>query len=209
MDFMTVPDFYKDLGQLGPFLAACSIISVMFVLERFFFWLLFWWRKDEATRRRILSGDTRLGQCKDRVAMVLKELMDRPEEPGIAKAEAERLLVDSRSHLKILNWVATLSTSLGLLGTVVGVSGALQYLSEPAKLTDNLRIALFTTITGLIIYLITYTFQALYTARSQKLRVELKELLGEAQRAARVDHDGPRRIKRPVRTKVTRIRAAS
>lgn len=181
---MDLFEFLKASGMLVIPLVVCSVISMTFILERFFYWGLFWIRKDEDARRRILTGtDTRLGRCRDRVAEVLKVYMDRPNDPAIAKIEAERLMRESRAYLKVLTWIANLSTSLGLLGTVVGVSMSLKHLDDPAKLTAGLSVALNTTIIGLVIYLITYTFLTWFTSRSTKLSQELKELLTEAKRS--------------------------
>lgn len=202
---MTLVKFLEDSGALIVPLLACSIIALTVVLERFFYWGLFWLRKDEGTRRRILSGDTRLGRSRDRVAEILKEAMEHPEDASIAKVEAERLMRESRRYLRVLNWIATLSTSLGLLGTVVGVSMALKDLDDPSKLTPALAIALNTTIIGLVIYLVTYTFASFFQSRSQRLGVEVKELLSEAKRALKA-----RRKSRPVSAvDVPRVRATT
>jgi biopolymer transport protein ExbB len=166
---MTLMKFLEDSGVLVIPLLACSVIALTVVLERFFYWLILWSRRNESIRRRILSGDTRLSRCRDRVAEVLKEYVDHPDDASVARVEAERLMRESRRYLKVLSWVATLSTSLGLLGTVVGVSMALKDLDDPAKLTPALAIALNTTIIGLVIY-----------PRHLHLRELLSELLAQA-----------------------------
>jgi len=180
---MDIPKFLSDSGILVVPLLACSLIGGTVVLERLYFWTLQWFRMDEETRRYLASGDTRIVQTKDPVARVLRGLLERPGEPSLAQASANRLIRDSRSNLRVLNWVATLSTSLGLLGTVIGVSMSLKDLDDPAKLTAGLSVALNTTIIGLVIYLVTFSFATLFAARSAKLAAVLKELLDETARS--------------------------
>ncbi|MDF1665626.1 MAG: MotA/TolQ/ExbB proton channel family protein [Planctomycetota bacterium] len=181
---MEIVEFLKASGVLVIPLLACSVIAMTIILERFFYWLIFWWRVDLKGRQRIMLGDTHLTRSSDRVAEVLRAVVCHPNEPSIANVEAERVMRDSRRFLKVINWVATLSTSLGLLGTVVGVSMALKDLNDPSKLTPALAVALNTTIIGLVIYLVTYTFASLFTSRSNKLGSELKELMIETRRYA-------------------------
>lgn len=194
---MNLEKFLTDSGILVVPLIGCSIISLTVILERLWFWVRFQAARSEATRRRVLSGDTRLGESRDRVARVLKEYMDRPEDSSVARSEAERLVRDSMAHLKILHWIATLSTSLGLLGTVVGVSLTLKDLQNQEKLVAGLSVALNTTIIGLVIYLFTYSFVTWFSSRSTALKVELKELLGEARRSAWRDRPRPASGRRP------------
>jgi biopolymer transport protein ExbB len=181
---MNIVEFLKASGVLVVPLLACSVIAMTIILERFFYWVLFWWRRDWKTRQRMMLGDTHISRSSDRVAEVLRAVVTHPNEPSVANVEAERVMRESRRFLKVINWVATLSTSLGLLGTVVGVSLALKDLNDPTKLTPALAVALNTTILGLIIYLITYSFASWFGSRSNKLGAELKELMIETRRYA-------------------------
>jgi biopolymer transport protein ExbB len=202
---MDIVAFLKASGVLVIPLLACSVIAMTFILERSFYWILVWWRKDWKARQHIMLGDTHLSRSPDRVAEVLRAVVTHPHEPSIANVEAERVLRESRRFLKVINWVATLSTSLGLLGTVVGVSLALKDLNDPSKLTPALAVALNTTILGLVIYLVTYSFASWFSSRSNKYGAELKELMIETRRYA-LDR-GHVRKQRPVAP--ARIRASS
>jgi len=180
---MDIPKFLSDSGVLVTPLLACSVIGATIVLERLFYWLRQWLARDDETRRYLATGDTRIVQTKDPVARVLRNFLEHPDDPTHAEVAATRLIRESQSHLKTLNWIATLSTSLGLLGTVIGVSMSLQDLDDPAKLTAGLSVALNTTILGLMIYLVTYSFATFFAARSAHLATTLRELLIETERA--------------------------
>lgn len=82
----------------------------------------------------------------------IKDETVREETLRIAKAQ----LANARSHLRILEVIATLSPLLGLLGTVLGMIEAFQKLEgaatvDPAVLSGGIWEALLTTAAGLVV----------------------------------------------------------
>jgi biopolymer transport protein ExbB len=182
---MEILEFLEKSGKLVIPLIACSIIATTVILERSAYWLGIWWRRDRGVRKRMISGESRVDPRQDRIATILKYYLEHPEDPSRARDEAARLDSESQAFMKVLHWISTLSTSIGLLGTVIGVSMSLKDLGDQEKLVVGLSVALNTTILGLIIYLVSYSFTTLFSAQASHLRREVRDLLEEGRRAAR------------------------
>jgi biopolymer transport protein ExbB/TolQ len=71
---------------------------------------------------------------------------------GAWEDEADAAVARSEKYTSFLTLFATLATSFGLLGTVVGVAGSLQYIeTDFSKLVMGLSVALYTTVLGLVV----------------------------------------------------------
>jgi len=154
-------------------LLACSLLTVTITLER----VLFWWREGRRTRR----GAGRTGEIFDLTEagcfaealtlereslgaadrMLLEGLANR--EHGLregmeaaAGEEVERM----RRGLGVLDTIITLAPLLGILGTVVGIILAFDFLgsrgiADPRAVTSGIAQALITTAAGLTVALVT------------------------------------------------------
>ena len=168
---------------------AVSVFGLMFILERAWFWILLWLRKDLRLRRRLLHGEQPASGTRtdDPHAEVLLDLANYPKDPDLAAERARMLVRDSQAHLKVLAIAAGVGSSLGLFGTVVGMSNSFQGvgLSNPAIIMEGLHGALNTTILGLVVYIICYVAHAFYAQQSLNLSQDLEEELNQVQRALR------------------------
>jgi biopolymer transport protein ExbB/TolQ len=171
---------YKFLQEGGPWMLpilGVSVVGLMFILERAWFWLALWLRSDAGLRRRLLRGEAPAGvETRDPRARVLLVLADRVDDP-------DRAL--DRAHLRVLAIASSLGSSLGLFGTVVGMSASFGgvKLSDPGAIIGGLQTALNTTVLGLVVYLATYVAHAMFSQMSSNLGQDLEEELNETRRA--------------------------
>jgi hypothetical protein len=100
-------------------------------------------------------------------------LLAREENPDRETAweeETETVLTRSERFLSFLTLVATLGTSFGLLGTVLGVSKSLQFIESDFSATvSGLSVALYTTIGGLVVSIVSLTAYGIFTSLSDAL----------------------------------------
>jgi biopolymer transport protein ExbB len=189
----------------GPVMApllVCSIIALAVVIERFLFW------------RRIGIRDT----AEQMFALVEKGEIPRAMEVGrSAKSPLTRVLLSGLAHknpsaakaldvaaqkeipvlkkrLTILDTIITLAPLLGLLGTVTGMIGSFDIMSQaglgqPHAVTGGVAEALIATATGLLIAILTLVPYNYFTNRVEKEMEEieyyasrLELVLGEAEK---------------------------
>lgn len=163
-------DIYLKGGFLMHPILLISIVALAVALERgWFFWRL---RGDaqaafEAMAERFSTGDrdgaTRMAEkIAGPVGVVLKEgLVHWEDGPEIAQEamaiRGEAVLQTVRRGIPILALIASVSTMLGLLGTVVGLVEAFQKVAEmearvsPSLLASGIWAALVTTVGGLFV----------------------------------------------------------
>ncbi|MBL8899910.1 MAG: MotA/TolQ/ExbB proton channel family protein [Planctomycetes bacterium] len=191
---LAVIDLGTHFARGGPLmwpLLALSVATAGLVLERLWFF-----------RRELLcavcglrrSGD-RLAvldpqrvpweghaRSRDAVARVLAAWHLRGE--AAARIEGEESLARANQGLLALDTLTQLSTNLGLLGTVVGVLGVFpHYLSGHREgVIENLSVALYTTVLGLLVFLYGFFFQRLFQGLVERLARRL-DLAGENLRA--------------------------
>jgi biopolymer transport protein ExbB len=181
---------YEFIKQGGPWMLpilAVSIVGLMFILERAWFWLQLWMRKDGRLRRRLLHGEqpSHGTRTSDPRAEVLLDLASYPQDPDLALERAKMLVRDSRAHLKILAIAAGVGSSLGLFGTVVGMSSSFRGvgLSNPEVIVNGMHSALNTTVLGLVVYIVCYVAHAFFAQLSVNLGQDLEEELNTTRRA--------------------------
>ncbi|MEK7486356.1 MAG: MotA/TolQ/ExbB proton channel family protein [Planctomycetota bacterium] len=167
-----------------------SVIALALAMERAFFWCCYF-SKNRQYRKNLkkinassFSIERAIEYLSDSSHPVMKALhlflkqlkqsnVNSAEE--IAGNEVDRIVTDSRAGLDVLTFIANVSGTLGLLGTVVGVSMALEDvgLGDPTKLTEALSIALYTTVAGVMLFLFSYFFFFLFNKFSNGLESEL------------------------------------
>lgn len=160
-------------------LAGLSWLATLVVLERAFYWARYAARRDPALRRDALDGrasaDLALADSRDPVASVARWFR---LDPARGRLLSERLGDESRRGIGVLEAIASLSTSLGLFGTVVGVSMSFDSMGggKPDEVAHGLAVALYTTVAGLIVYLYCFVASAFFRHFSDRLEREMERL---------------------------------
>ena len=171
--------FYQYIEEAG-FLWMMPIIflsfcALAFCLERSWYWVIYFIKNRGRTSilqqffqfpfdRSKAAGLS--AQSPDIVLMTLHKFLANYENATLAIAErqtrmfAEEKVEESRSFLDLLSLIASISGTLGLMGTVIGISISFKSLaSEDSKqMARSLSTALYTTIGGIILFLLSYLF---------------------------------------------------
>jgi MotA/TolQ/ExbB proton channel family protein len=96
----------------------------------------------------------------ERVLFWLRFLIREWREPELPPHSRERFIESSGENLERIDALSQLATSLGLFGTVLGISqaffarGAELTLAAPEVLASGMATALFTTVAGLAVFLV-------------------------------------------------------
>jgi len=162
-------------------LLACSLISLALTIERFFFWAKI---KSKQTVQNML-GLAEAGEF-DKAMMLGKEsphpiarvlaagLAHRNPAPAKAmQAAAQAQIPVLKSGLGALDTIITLAPLLGLLGTVVGMIGSFDIMSEagmgqPHAVTGGVAEALIATASGLLIAILTLMTYNYFSSRVER-----------------------------------------
>lgn len=174
-----------------------SFFATAFVMERIFYWLktLFYaWNRTKILKLFFqvpFSKQAGLFLCcrsHDVVCQALYEFLQSYENMKLDIAErrailfAEEKVEKSRQFLDWLSLIANISGTLGLMGTVVGISLSFKTMaSEDSKgMALSLATALYTTVGGIILFLIAYLglflFQKLSNQLDNTLTVNIQRL---------------------------------
>lgn len=93
---------------------------------------------------------------------------------------AERALDKFEQNLPYLNIIVTLAPVLGLLGTVTGMMGAFNHITErmtnPMGVTAGLAEALITTVFGLCISIVAVCFHGYFERRMKDITLNIEEM---------------------------------
>lgn len=162
-------------------LLACSLVSLALTIERIIFWTKL---NSKNVLPEILTlaenGEfeqaLRLGNTSQQpIARVLAAgLAHRNPSPAKAmEAAAQAEIPVLKRRLGILDTIVTLAPLLGLLGTVVGMIGSFDVMSEtgmgqPHAVTGGVAEALIATATGLLIAILTLVSYNYFTARAER-----------------------------------------
>jgi biopolymer transport protein ExbB len=162
-------------------LLACSLISLALTIERFFFWAKI---NSQQTVQNMLGmaeqgkfdKAMKLGkESQHPIARVLAAgLAHRNPAPAKAmEAAAQAQIPMLKKRLGALDTIITLAPLLGLLGTVVGMIGSFDIMSEagmgqPHAVTGGVAEALIATATGLLIAILTLIPYNYFSSRVEK-----------------------------------------
>jgi len=162
-------------------LPACSLISLALTIERVIFWMKLTSREavqEMLGRVQAEEFEDALKVGKDTqnpIARVLAAgLAHRNPAPGKAmEAAAQAQIPVLKSRLAALDTIITLAPLLGLLGTVVGMIGSFDIMSEvgmgqPHAVTGGVAEALIATATGLLIAILTLIPYNYFSSRVEK-----------------------------------------
>jgi biopolymer transport protein ExbB len=162
-------------------LLACSLISLALTIERLIFWGRI--RSQQAVQNMLAlveagEFDKALNAGRDSshpIARVLAAgLAHRNPAPAKAmEAAAQAQIPVLKSRLGALDTIITLAPLLGLLGTVVGMIGSFDIMSEagmgqPHAVTGGVAEALIATATGLLIAILTLIPYNYFSSRVEK-----------------------------------------
>ncbi len=162
-------------------LLACSVISLALTIERLIFWARI--RSQRALQQMLAlveagEFDTALKLGKGSphpIARVMAAgLAHRNPAPAKAmEAAAQAQIPVLKSRLGTLDTIITLAPLLGLLGTVVGMIGSFDIMSEagmgqPHAITGGVAEALIATATGLLIAIMTLIPYNYFNSRVEK-----------------------------------------
>lgn len=168
-------------------LLACSLISLALTIERILFWTKL---RSKDVLAQILSlvenGEfeqaLRLGKTSGQpIGRVLAAgIAHRNPAPAKAMEAAARAEIPVlKRRLGVLDTIVTLAPLLGLLGTVVGMIGSFDIMSEvglgqPHAVTGGVAEALIATATGLLIAILTLLSYNYFTARAEREMDEME-----------------------------------
>lgn len=163
-------DYYLRGGFLMHPILLSSIIALAIAIERFwYFWRMraavpetFQAIKEDISKGDIDKARERAEEIPGAVGTVLREGLSHPdEEPEIIQEimaiRGEELLREANRGIPTLALIPSVSTMLGLLGTVIGLVEAFSKVAEmeervsPAILSHGIWTALITTVGGLFV----------------------------------------------------------
>src|SRR5688572_2572715 len=162
-------------------LLACSLISLALTIERLIFWARI--RSQQAVQHMLTLVETgefdralKLGRDSHHpIARVMAAgLAHRNPAPAKAmEAAAQAQIPLLKSRLGTLDTIITLAPLLGLLGTVVGMIGSFDIMSEagmgqPHAVTGGVAEALIATASGLLIAILTLIPYNYFSTRVEK-----------------------------------------
>lgn len=203
--------FIKEAGLVWMMpIIAISFCALAFCLERSWFWLVHVshsWGRSEVLRK-IFQTPWRLEEARrwcqnshDTAILALQEFMLQYDNVSLAIAErkarqfAELKVAESRRFLDVLALIVNISGTLGLMGTVVGISLSFKTMAKEDSrgLASSLSTAMYTTIGGIILFLLSYLFLFFFQKFSDHLEnileaniQELRDLLEIREKSAMV-----------------------
>lgn len=180
-----------------------SLLSIALCVERALFWLRTHTaaqrRRTAAAaaciRRRDLAGARALAVADGSVyGWFIRELL-ASDGGGPTEASARALLEDARIPLErfsvLLSTIITAAPMLGILGTVTGIIqsfgllGGRDVLSDPSIVAGGIAEALYTTVFGLVVALLTLFPYAIFRAQADRALSRLEAVAAAAVEAPR------------------------
>ena len=156
-----------------------SLVGSMIILERSCFWIRHLLRRDSRRRNRLtvqrvlpLEEDVESSDPVVRVASWLR--LDRPRGQRLA----DEVLSEGARGVGALEHVASISTTLGLFGTVIGVSLSFGSISsgDTDSVLTGLSVALYTTVFGLLVHLYCGVFAAFFQFLQTRLELSVMQV---------------------------------
>lgn len=184
-------------GMLMVPIMGCSIVLLIFVLER-----LFYLRRGnviphpfvrgvmEQLEEQTLTQEEALELCEQNrspIARLFAAAMRKWGRPAVEVEQAildagERITCDLRKYLRLFSAISNLTPLLGLLGTVLGMIDAFNAIAQadamgrPELLASGIGAALLTTAAGLCVAIPAYAAYAFFVGRTDRLILEMDSL---------------------------------
>ncbi len=154
----------------------------------------------EAVQNHLEAGrmSEAMAACKGKAILVARVFEAALNEFVHTKADIEtsfqecgqRELTVLSNNLAVLRTVSRIAPLMGLLGTVMGMIGAFEVLSEAGvgkeEMAGQIRVALITTATGLIIAIPTVIADAFYRARIRKITAQFESVFIDVIKSVRI-----------------------
>ncbi|MDB5384732.1 MAG: MotA/TolQ/ExbB proton channel [Planctomycetaceae bacterium] len=184
-------------GHLMPLILMASIISLWFGLERMV--ALRWGRVIprafvdrflQHLEQGKLTPETALRLCEENNSPMSEVFAHGVRKWGKTSVEVEQAIIDGgerqvsqlRTHLRIINGVATIAPLLGLLGTVFGMIMSFNELAKGSdvdrgeRLAYGIGVALITTAAGLIVAIPSLVLYMCLSGRVDRLVMDMDQL---------------------------------
>ena len=186
-------DFLARGGPLMIPLLICSVLALAIILERAFSLrskrII---RGDTLQRVKSLLADNQIGDamtlCRRQpsvmgrilLAAIVNHDRDREELKTIVEDAGRQEVPTLDRYLGMLGTIAAITPLLGLTGTVFGMIRTFTVISEkgvahPSQLAGGISEALVTTATGLVIAIPALIFFNYYTAKADRLILEIEK----------------------------------
>lgn len=167
-----------------------SFLALALCLERSWYWFVQYLHsrhRDKILKKMFQSSETlrkSIDYCngsKDPLIMTLREFLVHYQEMTLEMAErkacvfAEAKVQESRSFLDWLTLIASISGTLGLFGTVVGISICFKTLAQADSkgMALALATALYTTVAGIILFFIAYLCSFFFQKCSDRMENDM------------------------------------
>lgn len=186
--------FYEILDKSGVFfypIAACSVIGTGLFLEK-----LYQLRNSKVVPETLVArvvdligrGETKgakavcdvSGTAVARVALSAIEAETEGERKSAADRSLENESLDLYSHIEMVGAISSVSTLLGLLGTISGMINIFGAISldvdvDPASLAGGISEALYTTAMGLCVAIPTFIAHKYLVGKYESVMLELEQ----------------------------------
>ncbi len=175
-----VHDWIVRGGPLMWPIVGVSVLGLMIILERSFFWMRHAWGGDAQGRHVVYTERaTPHPEAARSSDPVVRVACWNRISPLQGRVMADQAIALGRRGLGTLELLASLSTSLGLFGTVVGVSMSFHAISsaDSGAVVSGLGVALFTTVLGLVVHLYCSVFAAFFSYLSDRMEGEIQRVL--------------------------------
>ncbi len=191
-----ITEFIETAGVVGYPLLLVAFLMIFIIIERTIVFLINYRKinKDQYLKAVINFNsdnekDNILKNKKGIAAEIYYNLLirnpkNREEFNLYLDAEEVNKLPELEKHLGFLNFIAQVSPTLGLLGTVSGMIKTFQVLGvggSPEQMALGISEALFTTAAGLIISLPAAAFYHYFYAKIEKLHNQMNNLRLESE----------------------------
>lgn len=191
-----ITEFIKTAGVVAYPLLLAAFLMIYIIIERSIIFLLNYRSIDKneyleavlefnAANLKSNSLSQKKGVAAEIYSNILKKEPKNREEFNLyLDAEEVDKLPELEKHLGFLNFIAQVSPTLGLLGTVSGMIKTFQVLGvggSPEQMALGISEALFTTAAGLIISLPAAAFYHYFYAKIEKLHNQMNNLRLESE----------------------------
>lgn len=176
----------------------CSVVLLVFVLEREFFL-----RRSrimpkpfvrgilEQLEQHQLDQEEAIELCEENGSPIAELFLTAMKRWGRPAVEVEQAVIDASDHvtsqlrkyLRLFSAISNMAPLLGLLGTVLGMIDAFNSIAQadamgrPELLASGIGSALLTTAAGLFVAIPAYAAYAFFVARADKLTLEMDALV--------------------------------
>lgn len=168
-----LPDWFNQLGLMAFPLTACSVLTVMICLDRFYFYGKVFITKNKTIEK--LSN-----------YLTEHKALPKPSRDELTTLVLQELQTSCFNGTRLLRTIGMISPILGLLGTILGIITAFKVIAiqtgpvSPSIIADGLWEAMLTTAAGLMIalpaLLMSYLFHFLAERYLNTLCIHLNRL---------------------------------